>query len=579
MLKDFFNTLVKVIHLRSIIGYNGLVFALRKTPVIGKLIPDRLYSTAFLKIIYWVIHVVAEVCKLFAGKIFGLGMIYLISFFLKTEYLEYNMASGVSGSALYAGFAMSLFVVYALYGILLNIPVFRCTPEKEYLVFMIRMNPRKLNNTLFIYDLAKLVIGYQIAGIVAVVTGCPFWVWLGIPVLAVFIKLFGTGVLAFSYRIKNDHHKPLKSSALGMVFRIVTVILSAPVVLMFIANGHYVPLHIVLIVCAVLILLGIRGLSVLMKFDAGLHRRALRDNIVKYEELIHKEPDKTKSFKRLKAKGSVKGNKKGFEYLNALFVKRHSGMLMVKPIAFAVFVLVLLGLLIAEFIYGYYQQFGGDNCIRMVMNNLLNMILFKCYDDPLLPFEMTSVASFFRWLVQYHLLGLVVLISGTDNSGKSTQAMYINCDNSLMTFSFFKQRDKIIKLFDIRLKQLIKINIIPALAFALAANLILFYTGGQDYPFQYLATFVVASSLSIIYSTIWLSLYYLFQPYTTSVNVKGGMYKVVSVITAIVFMILFFIPCNSLILAGILAVFTVIFVLLMRKAVYKHAPETWKLKV
>ena len=177
------------------------------------------------------------------------------------------------------------------------------------------------------------------------------------------------------------------------------------------------------------------------------------------------------------------------------------------------------------------------------------------------------------------MLGMIILLAFSDISFRATQAMYINCDNSLMTFSFFKQRDKIIKLFDIRLKQLIKINIIPALAFALAANLILFYTGGQDYPFQYLATFVVASSLSIIYSTIWLSLYYLFQPYTTSVNVKGGMYKVVSVITAIVFMILFFIPCNSLILAGILAVFTVIFVLLMRKAVYKHAPETWKLKV
>ena len=56
---------------------------------------------------------------------------------------------------------------------------------------MLRMDARKLNNTLFIYDLAKLFIGYLMAGIVAVITGAPFWLWLGIPVLAVLDKAFG----------------------------------------------------------------------------------------------------------------------------------------------------------------------------------------------------------------------------------------------------------------------------------------------------------------------------------------------------------------------------------------------------
>ena len=44
MVSEYKNILFKVIHLRSIIGYNSLVFALKKTPVIGNLIPDKPYS-------------------------------------------------------------------------------------------------------------------------------------------------------------------------------------------------------------------------------------------------------------------------------------------------------------------------------------------------------------------------------------------------------------------------------------------------------------------------------------------------------------------------------------------------------
>ena len=71
MVSEYKNILFKVIHLRSIIGYNSLVFALKKTPLIGDLIPDKLYSTTFLKVIYWIFHVIVEVFKLFIGKIFG----------------------------------------------------------------------------------------------------------------------------------------------------------------------------------------------------------------------------------------------------------------------------------------------------------------------------------------------------------------------------------------------------------------------------------------------------------------------------------------------------------------------------
>ncbi len=578
MLKEFRNTLTKVIHLRSIIGYNSMVFALRQMPFFGKLIPDALYRTAFLKVIYWIFHVIKEVFMLFAGKIAGLGLIYLVSMFLKQEYLEYDQAEGVSGPELFASFSLLLFIIYALFGLLLNTRFFKCTTEKEYLVFMLRMNAKKLNTTMFVYDLGKLVIGYLIAGIVAIIGGAPFWLWLGIPVLAVFIKLFGAGAQALSYRSKRRHNKPMRGSTAGFIVRMLIVMACCPFVIAFVANGYYIPLWIVLLISVVFIILGIFGFVVLKGFDANLNRLALRDNIVHEEVERYNNCDNTRQFKKIKANGTVKGDKKGFEYLNALFVKRHSKMLVAKPVAFTIMILAVMSLFIFGFIYSYYRDFGTDNTWQMVVSNLANLIFFRGYVDPLHVYDTGSSVDFFRWVAQNQLLLLIVPITITDVSVTATQAFYINCDNSLMTFSFFKQREKILELFNIRLKLLIKLNIIPAVAMGLFENLFLFYSGGQDYPFQYLLTMLVPIEMSILNSVTWLALYYLFQPFTTTVNVKGGAYNVARIIISSLGAILFMIPCNSLVLAGILTVFTVFYVILLRSLVRKYAQKTWKAK-
>lgn len=214
----------------------------------------------------------------------------------------------------------------------------------------------------------------------------------------------------------------------------------------------------------------------------------------------------------------------------------------------------------------------------MVLVNLRNLILFRGFEDPMKPYEPDSAFLFFRNIVQYHLLALLVPVAIFDNSFKSTQAMYINCDNSLMTFSFFKQRKMIIRLFDIRLKQLISINILPAMALAIASNMILFATGGQDYPFQYLMTFVICACTCIGYSMYWLSIYYLFQPFTTTVRVKGGAYNAAYIIIGFVMSVLVWFRVQSLILAAIMLVFTVAFVFFTRGLVFKKAPKTWRVK-
>ncbi|MCR4730880.1 MAG: hypothetical protein K5881_08140 [Saccharofermentans sp.] len=578
MINEYKDILFKVIHLRSIIGYNSLVFALKKTPVIGNLIPDKLYSTTFLKVIYWIFHVIVEVFKLFIGKIFGLGMIYLAAFLLSDQYIEHEMVQGVSRSAMYGNLGLFIFLLYAFCGILIRVPYFNCTTEKEYLVFMLRMDAKKLNETLIWYDLAKLFIGYVMAGIFAVITGAPFWLWLGIPVLALAVKFLGIGLQILSFRFKSRLHKSLKISAVAYLIRLALVLLAGPFFIVFVANGYFIPMPQMVIITVLTVIAGIWGLMMFLKTDSNLHRRALHDNISKTEVKATSQYDNTKSFKKIKAKGTVKGDKKGFEYLNALFVKRHWTMLCMKPVIFTIIVAAVMILLSGEFIYGYYSRYGADNCWNMVITNIINFFTFRGFSDALLPVGNDPAFEFFRYVAQSHLLALMIPLSISDNSFKNTQAMFINCDNSLMTFSFFKQREKIIKLFDIRLKQLIKINIGPVVSLGLFADLILFVTGGQSYPGEYLVTILVGFMLSILTSVTWLALYYLFQPFTTSVVAKSGAYRITSIIIYSVASILVWVPLVSYILAPVLLVFTAGYVFFLRNRVYKLAPKTWKIK-
>ena len=578
MINEYKDILFKVIHLRSIIGYNSLVFALKKTPVIGNLIPDKLYSTTFLKVIYWIFHVIFEVFKLFIGKIFGLGMIYLAAFLLSDQYIEHEMVQGVSRSAMYGNLGLFIFLLYAFCGILIRVPYFNCTTEKEYLVFMLRMDAKKLNETLIWYDLAKLFIGYVMAGIFAVITGAPFWLWLGIPVLALAVKFLGIGLQILSFRFKSRLHKSLKISAVAYLIRLALVLLAGPFFIVFVANGYFIPMPQMVIITVLTVIAGIWGLTMFLKTDSNLHRRALHDNISKTEVKATSQYDNTKSFKKIKAKGTVKGDKKGFEYLNALFVKRHWTMLCMKPVIFTIIVAAVMILLSGEFIYGYYSRYGADNCWNMVITNIINFFTFRGFSDALLPVGNDPAFEFFRYVAQSHLLALMIPLSISDNSFKNTQAMFINCDNSLMTFSFFKQREKIIKLFDIRLKQLIRINIGPVVSLGLFADLILFVTGGQSYPGEYLVTILVGFMLSILTSVTWLALYYLFQPFTTSVVAKSGAYRITSIIIYSVASILVWVPLVSYILAPVLLVFTAGYVFFLRNRVYKLAPKTWKIK-
>ena len=129
-------------------------------------------------------------------------------------------------------------------------------------------------------------------------------------------------------------------------------------------------------------------------------------------------------------------------------------------------------------------------------------------------------------------LPLFILILYVINRGTAyTQAMFMNCDHSILTYRFFRTPKVILGLFRERLKTIILINLMPAMVIAIGLPVLLLITGGTDNVLNYAALFFSIIAISVFFSVHYLVLYYLLQPYNVSTEMKSSTYSVIQTIT------------------------------------------------
>ena len=166
------------------------------------------------------------------------------------------------------------------------------------------------------------------------------------------------------------------------------------------------------------------------------------------------------------------------------------------------------------------------------------------------------------------------------NRGTSfTQALFMNCDHSLLTYSFYKRPGFVLKLFRIRLREIMKINAVPALILGFGLALVLLVSGGTDQPVNYVVLVVSMVCMSLFFSVHYLTIYYLLQPYTVGTELKGGTYKLVSIATYMVCYFLMQLRMPTLVFGGMTIVFCVLYSVVACILVYKLAPKTFRLRM
>ena len=159
-----------------------------------------------------------------------------------------------------------------------------------------------------------------------------------------------------------------------------------------------------------------------------------------------------------------------------------------------------------------------------------------------------------------------------------TQALFMNCDHSLLTYSFYKRPAFVLKLFRIRLREIIKVNAVPALVIGCGLAVILYVSGGTDNPLNYVVLVVTILAMSAFFSIHYLTVYYLLQPYTAGTEMKSGTYRIVMVLTYVVCYALINVRLPILVFGAMCIAFCVVYSIVASILVYKFAPLTFRLR-
>lgn len=168
-------------------------------------------------------------------------------------------------------------------------------------------------------------------------------------------------------------------------------------------------------------------------------------------------------------------------------------------------------------------------------NNILITIVFVCLITLTLLLEKTRpyVADFIY--LRYLNLSLLILFSnrGTD----ITKTMFFHCDQYMLNYNFYRNKKIIKNVFLLRLKSLIKNNLLTAILLILGIN-ITYYCCGHFEPLTMLCITINTLLLSSFFSIFYLSIYYIIQPYSKSMKEKNIFYFLIIMTTVYAFMLL-----------------------------------------
>ena len=523
MLKTF----IQSFRLRNAYKVNTIIYSIKQLPVIKKILPESLYQNRALKVIGNIISILMEVISVFIGKLIYIAtMIY-------------------GGTLLYesnqADIFVHLFLFLTIVGTLLNTYMFNPTKDKYYAMFIMRMDAKKYTLSNYAYSIIKVIIGFMpFTFLFGLMCNVNWVICLLIPFFVASAKILVGAYYLYEYKKKGitiNENKPIK-----YIWVIIGISLLLAYGLPYI---HIViPQIIFSIIAVITILLGIGGIVYIRKFEQyrEMYKIILTDNnmnAVKDANQITKD----NVLKQIEIDEKLVSNKKGYAYFNDLFIKRHSKILSkaTKKIAM-VCLLIIIAMLIAVNMNEEFKIKTNE-----VIMNYLPYFVFIMY-----------------------------LI----NRGQTvTQAMFMNCDHSMLTYSFYRNPISIVKLFKERIKSVVLINLLPAVVIGVGLPLLLYATGGTDSVYNYIILFTSIIAMSIFFSVHHLVLYYLLQPYNVASETKSSTYSVASFLTYVVcyYMIKVQLPTTYFGIATI--IFAVLYCVISLFLAYRLAPKTFKLRI
>lgn len=512
--------------LKNTYRVNSILFSLKQIPLIKKLLPESLYQARGLKLFANVVSVIWEVISLFLGKI-----LYLLTMVWGAALLYQELPT----DQVFLHILLPLTVI----GSFANTALFNPTRDKYYAMFLMRMDAREYTLVNYIYVLLKVVIGFMpFTVLLGITMDLPLWLCILLPFGIAGMKVFVAAISLWDYERRGFGYNEnrLSKYAWGGMALLLSAAYGLP------AAGVLLPEMVSVAVFVGCIPLGIAGLWKVLTFEdyCGINKELLAGLITQMDtptQIIKKANEKN-----ISADTGITSSRKGFEYLNELFIKRHRKILWnsTRRITYVCIALVLGVQLLL------YLQPGAKEHVNGLILSWLPYFVFIMY----------------------------IINRGTN----FTQALFLNCDHSLLTYSFFKQPGSILRLFRIRLREIMKINAVPAVVIGGGLALTLYTSGGTGNPLNYAILIISILCMSLFFSVHYLTIYYLLQPYNAGTEIKSGTYRLVMSGTYLVCFFLMQLRMPILLFGIMTIVFCVVYCAVASLLVYRLAPKTFKIR-
>lgn len=522
MFKAFINSF----KLENSYKVNSFIYSLKQVPLIKKIIPSRFYGNPDFKIIGIIISFFRQIISTFLWKIL---YIYLMIFIPVSEF-------GNPDSFIH------IFIFLTIIGSFINTNMFNPTKDKYYALALMKMDPRKYAVSNYIFYLLKVFVGFiPLIIILGLSINVNIYLLILLTIVIPFIKAIGCAIhLYISKKKKTTFNENFPTPIL---WGSVVFLLVGAYILPYL--GIMINMYIFLFISIISIVGGIISIKYIVGYDNyfRIYKTLLKPDVIIFNPKdVNKKSNYDLYSKKIDKSVEIDNSKIGYDYFNDIFVKRHRSILTKSSRRLF---LILLGILICLIASIYFIDGAGKEINKL----------------PLL-------------FLPYFLFIMYILNRGTVVS----QAMFMNCDHSMLAYRFYRQSETVLELFKRRLKVLIKINIFPSLVIAVGLPLLLFITGGTDNILNYLILFISILSMSIFFSIHHMVLYYLLQPYNVDMEMKSSTYTIANSVTYFVCYMMMQMRIPTLIFGSVITSFAIVYVIVSLILVYKLAPKTFKLK-
>ncbi len=516
--------------LKNTYRVNSIIYAVKQIPLIKKLIPGKAYQSRGLKVFANVLFWIWEVISAFFWKL----VYFLLMFFLPMGF--FGLREGTEATAF-----LHLLLCLSAIGSYMNTYMFNPSKDKYYAMILLGMNAKEYTLLNYFYEIVRLLLGFTVFGLLfGLLAGLEVWECLLIPLFVAGVKLIYAAAELTCYekkrKVVSENSQNIPRLILAAVLLLIAYGLPA--------LGIMIPETVSVGIMGATILAGVLSLRKIFTFTQYLtmYKEILFGAMVFLDPTVQRELQQKQDRKKISADTNIFSNKKGFEYLNELFIKRHRKILWTSAKRIAVIAAIV---------------FVGLAVVVIVM-----------------PEERAELNELVMTFLPYFVFIMYVMNRGTG----FTRALFVNCDHSLLTYSFYKQPKMILKLFRIRLWEIIKVNLLPAGVVGGGLALLLFISGGTENPLNYVIIVVSVFCMSIFFSVHYLTLYYLLQPYNAGTEIKSGLYQIIMGVTYVACYVMMQLRLPTFVF-GLSAIgFCVLYSAVACLLVYKVAPKTFRIR-